>query len=137
MLKWYTYRESFIDILSVVCFEVQKFFKFCLNIDQRWHERWCIRYATVFIEVLRNGWNWAKKVFLGLILRGFCLTPLTPYELRPKTLSNKRHMRGKFHQYSIYSCDVKNFQSYSFWNSIHGIAPFRGSLWFLISPNIV
>ena len=28
---------------------------------QWWHARWCMRYATVFIEILRNGRNWVKK----------------------------------------------------------------------------
>ena len=30
--------------------------------DQWWYARWCIRYATVFIEELRNGLRWAKKL---------------------------------------------------------------------------
>ena len=38
--------------------------------DQWWHGRWCIRYATVFIEIL-NGWNWVKKLIFKLILRDF------------------------------------------------------------------
>ena len=35
---------------------------------------WCIRYATVFIEVLWNGKNWDKKLMLGLILWVFLFT---------------------------------------------------------------
>ena len=35
---------------------------------------WCIRYATVFIEVLWNGKNWDKKLTWGLILWVFLFT---------------------------------------------------------------
>ena len=37
--------------------------QFC-NFDQWQYARWCIRYATVFIETLRNGRNWANKLIL-------------------------------------------------------------------------
>ena len=33
-----------------------------------WHARWCIKYVTVFIEVLKNGQNWGKKLIFWLIL---------------------------------------------------------------------
>ena len=35
---------------------------FVWNFDQWWNARWYIKYATIFIEVLRNGWNCAKKL---------------------------------------------------------------------------
>ena len=60
-------------------------FSFDWNFDQWWRTRWWIRYATVFIEVVRNGQNWAKKLIFWLILI-FCSYPLTPYELHPKVL---------------------------------------------------
>ena len=43
--------------------------------DQWWHARWCIRYATVFIEIL-NDWNWVKKLIFKLILRVFFIDAL-------------------------------------------------------------
>ena len=67
---------------------------------------WCIRYATVFIEVLWNGKNWDKKLTWGIILWVFCLRTLEPYELHLKILPNKR-------------------QSFLYWFSIHEMA----SLW--------
>ena len=30
------------------------------------------------------GWRWAKKLIFWLILGGFCLRPLIPYELQPQ-----------------------------------------------------
>ena len=47
---------------------------FVSNFDQWRHTRWCIRYTTAFIEVLRNGQNWAKRMIFWLILRGFLFT---------------------------------------------------------------
>ena len=36
----------------------QNVVNFVWNLDQWWHARWCIRYASIFIEVSRNGQNW-------------------------------------------------------------------------------
>ena len=55
--------------------------------DQWWHARWCFRYATVFIKVLRNGWNWVKKLILQSILSFFYVCSLTPYEM-PQDFAN-------------------------------------------------
>ena len=44
---------------------------FAWNFDQWWHARWCNIYATAFIEIIRNGQNFAKKLIFGVILRGF------------------------------------------------------------------
>ena len=52
------------------------------------------------------------KMIFWLIQRGFLFTP------------SYLHNRGKFHQYSICGCQVKNFQSFSYRFSIHEIAPF-------------
>ena len=70
----------------------------------------------------------SKNWFFGSFWEGFCLRPLTPYELRPRFCQMKgrikKHICGKFHQYSICRCKVKNFQSFLYWFSIHEMTPF-------------
>ena len=48
----------------------------------------------------------------------------------------KIYICGKFHQYSICGCKGKSFQNFSYWFSIHKMAPFFG-FWALTPPNIV
>ena len=43
----------------------------------------------VIIKVLRNGQNWAKKLFSSFC-EFLCLCTPTPHELRPKILLNER-----------------------------------------------
>ena len=45
--------------------------QFCLTFDQRWYTRWCIRYATGFIGVLRNSRNLAKNWFFDQFWKNF------------------------------------------------------------------
>ena len=47
----------------------------------------------------------------------------TPRFWQMKDLTNI-YICGKFHQYSIWGCDIKNFQSFLYWFSIHEMAPF-------------
>ena len=57
-----------------------------------------------------------KSRFFGFFKEVFCLRLLRPYELRTIFLANEkryRDNRGKFHQYSIYGCQVINFQFFS------------------------
>ena len=66
------------------------------------------------------------------ILKVFHLHLLTPYEYTPKLCQMKDLIiiliRGRFHEYSICGCEIKNFQSFSYWFSIHEMGPFW---WFL------
>ena len=88
-------------------------------------------------------WNWTKKLVFWLILRGFLFMPsdtlwVTPQDFaRWKTLLRYIiHIRGKFHQFSICGCEVKNFQNFLYWSaSIKW--PFFGVSWAVIPPNIV
>ena len=74
------------------------------------------------VEIGPKGW------FFWRILRLFCLYPLTLCELRPKILPNERPYSDidKFLQNSICGCEVQNFLSFSYWFSIHEMAPFFG-----------
>ena len=47
----------------------------------------------------------------------------------------KIYICGKFHQYSICGCEVKNFQSFSYWFSIYEMVPSWG-FWALL-PQIL
>ena len=119
VLRWYTYRECFIDIESVVleffsnvfvleetvilgCFWVfflartpQNVVNFVWNFDQWWHVRWCIRYCMVLFEVLRNGWNWAKKLFFLALLRVFFVYVLSHPMSYVQRFCQVRGGRGK------------------------------------------
>ena len=95
---------------------------------------WCIRYATVFIEVLGNGQSQAKKLSFSFY------TFLYPVSYAPRFCQMKDLIKvyicGKFHQYSTCGCEIKNFESFSYWFSIHEMAPF-GGFWALTPTNIV
>ena len=75
---------------------------------------WCI--MVQFFEVLRNGRNGAKKLFL--------LTPsYTLWDFANwKTLL--RHTYDKFHLYSICGCEIKNFLNFLYLLSIDEMASF-------------
>ena len=62
--------------------------QFCLQFRPMMSCKWCIRYATAFIDVFRNGQNWAKKLIFWLVLWIFLFTPSQTYELHPKILPN-------------------------------------------------
>ena len=47
--------------------ELPKIFNFVWTFDKWRHVRWCIRYDTIFIEVLKSDQNWAKKLTFRLI----------------------------------------------------------------------
>ena len=70
-----------------------------------------------------------------LILRGFLFThsytfelspfpppPFPPFPRFPIKCTMKVHNRGKFHKYSIYGCQVKNFPSFGNPFSTHEMA---------------
>ena len=71
----FQFSNVFVPVETVIlgCFlvvfwpEFPKIFNFVWTLDQWWHARWCIRYATIFIAVLRNHRNWAKKLTFRLI----------------------------------------------------------------------
>ena len=102
--------------------------------------RWFIRYATVFIEVL-----WLKlgqKIdFLVHFERVFVYALWHPMSYAPRFCQMKEfieiHIRGKFHQFSICGCEVKNFHIFLYWFTIHEITPFWGFLFSVTPPNIV
>ena len=58
---------------------------FAWNFDQWWHTRWCNIYATAFIEIIRNGQNFAKKlIFWGNFERFFVYVLLHPMNYVPR-----------------------------------------------------
>ena len=98
---------------------------FVWNFDQWWRTRWWIRYATVFIEVLRNGQNWAKKLIIGSFWEFFVCGILHPMSYVPRFCQMKDLIKiyvcGKFHHYSICGCELRSFL-HGF--SIHEMTPF-------------
>ena len=73
-----------------------------------------------FFEVFRNGLNWAKKLIFWIILHPMKHTP------RFCQMKNfiKIYICGKFHQYSICGCEMKDFQGFLYWFNIHKMVPF-------------
>ena len=70
-----------------------------------------------------------KNDFFGSFWQFFCLRPRIPQDfVNWKTLL--RYICRKFHQYSNCSCEIKNFQSFLYWFSIHEMAPF----WDFLDP---
>ena len=69
--------------------------------------------AMVFIEVLRNDQNWGMKLIFWLVLGGFFYALLHPMSYVPRFCQMKYIVKiyicGKFHQYSICGCEVKDF----------------------------
>ena len=64
----------------------------------------------VFIEVLRNDQNWAKKLhFVSFVVYELLrLMSCAPRFWQMKDLI-KIHICGKFHRYSIRGCEIKSF----------------------------
>ena len=106
----------------------KNFVNFVWDFDQWWQARWFIRYATVFIKVLRNVQSWAKKLIFWFTLRGFFVYVfLDPMSYIPEFFQMKDLIKiyicGTFHNYSICGCEVNNFQSFLFYFSILKMAP--------------
>ena len=95
--------------------------------DQWWHARWCIRYATAFIEVLSLKLGKKTDLF-GSFLEVFVYSLWHPMNYAPRFWQMKNLIKirisDKFHQYSICGCEVKNFQSFLYWFSVHKMIPF-------------
>ena len=69
-------------------------------------------------------YTWVKQS-LAILKTIICSTALwvTPQDFAKwKTLI--RYICGKFHQYNICGCKVKNFQLFSYWFSIHEMVPY-------------
>ena len=90
--------------------------------------------ASDMLLFLLNYEKWLKLgqktyilVYFEMFLVYFLLLPKSyaPRFCQIKDLI-KIHVLGKFHQYSICGCEVKNFQSFSYVFSIDEIAPFWG-----------
>ena len=86
-------------------------------------------------------WNVRAQNFFGLFCEFFCLCPPALYELYAPRFYQMKVARftsicGKFHQYSICGCEVKNFQSFLHWFNIQWNGPFL-VFWALAPPNIV
>ena len=66
------------------------------------------------IEVLRYGQNWAKKLIFCSFWVFFVYALMHPMGYAPRFCQMedliKIYVCGKFHQYSICGCEVKNFQ---------------------------
>ena len=81
-----------------------------------------------------------KADFLFILRVFFVYTFLHPMSYAQRFCQMKDFIKiyicGKSHQYSICGCEVKNFQSFSYWFSIDELALFRG-FWALTPPNIV
>ena len=69
-----------------------------------------------------------KDWFFWLILRFFCITLLHSVSYAPRFFQMKDliqiYICDKFLQNSICCCEVKNVLSFSYWFSIHEVAPF-------------
>ena len=91
-----------------------------------------------FFEVLRDDLNLAKKLIFRLILKVFFVDALM-HSMRytPRFCQMKYHIMiyicGKFQQYAICGCEIKNFRRFLYWFNIHKMALF----WALTPPNIV
>ena len=71
----------------------------------------------------------AKNGFLAhFVSFNFVYAPLHPMSYAPRFCQMKDvikiYIYGKFHQYSICGCKVKNFQSFSHRLSLHEMVPF-------------
>ena len=73
-----------------------------------------------FSEVFRNGLNWAKKMIFWFILH---LMRHIPKFCQIQDLI-KIYIWSKFYQYSIWSCEMKDFKWFLYWFSIHEMSPF-------------
>ena len=107
LLRWYIYRADFIDMRFIVpefsilkCFRTNKdcpfrlllggflawsppnMVKFVWKFDQWLNVRYCIRYDTAFLVVLKNGRKWAKEFdFLAHFRKFFDYTFFAPWKL--------------------------------------------------------
>ena len=142
LLRWCTYRASFIDIRSVVLeFWALKYFRTSrvvfwlelLKILSILFEIWPVMTCKMMHQMC-YGFYWSIKRWLKLAKNlGFfahfqmfvvyaLLYPMsyTARFCRTKGLI-KIYIRVKFHQYSICVCEVKNFQSVLYRFNIHEI----------------
>ena len=90
---------------------------------------------------IKNWSNLGQKVyFLAHLESFFVYTLLHSMSQATKSCQMKDLIKiyicGKFHQYSICGCEGKSFQNFSYWFSIHKMAPFF-EFWALTPPNIV
>ena len=78
--------------------------------------------------------KWLKLSQKTEFWKFFIYTLLRPKSTPPKLCQVKDPImiliRGRFYQYSICGCKVKNFQSFSYWFSIHEMGPF----WWFLCP---
>ena len=69
--------------------------------------------------------NWFLTHFVSF---NFVYAPLHPMSYSPRFCQMKDvikiYIYGKFHQYSICGWKVENFQSFSYWLSLHEMVPF-------------
>ena len=98
---------------------LQNVVNFLWNFEKWWHAIWCIRYAKVFIEVIRNGQNWTKE-WIRFILR------VTPSYILWDTRQDFAKWNTLFRYISVVSCVsiayvVVKLKSFSYWFSIHGL----------------
>ena len=82
-----------------------------------------------FYKMLKIPKNSAKKLIFWFIFGSFWITPYYALEVTPQFLYQMKeliqiHNRGKFHLYSISGCEVKKFEMFSWWWSIHEMAHF-------------
>ena len=82
-----------------------------------------------FLEVLRNGQNWAKKLILSVHFESlFVYLLVHPMRYIPRFCQLKDLIKvyicGKFHYCSICGYEIKNFQSFLFWFIINEMVPF-------------
>ena len=73
-----------------------------------------------FFEVFRNGPNWAKKLIFLLILH----TMRDPPRICQMKDLIKIYICGKFHQYSICGCEIKNVKVFCTDSVSMEMAPF-------------
>ena len=91
-----------------------------------------------FYKILNFFKNWPKKLIFWLLFGSFSITPCYAFVVTPQFLYQVNgiieiHNRGKFHLYSISGCEVKKFEMFSWWWSIHEMAHF----WALTAPNVL
>ena len=93
-----------------------------------WNAKECIRYLTFFFYSKEKVKIATKADFRACFERFFHYALLRPPSYAPIFSQIKGlmviHYRGKFHQYSISGSQVINFQMFSWWCSIHEMAPF-------------
>ena len=111
----------------------QKLILCCFWVDflpeQGWQARWCIRNATVFWSIKKWSKLDQKIDFLADVESLFVYILVHPMRYTPRFCQMKE-LVPFIHQYSICGCEMKNFQSFLYWFSIHEIAHF----WDFLGP---